>query len=478
MSTVRRQILLNLFKLFDLGLMMLAFVLASLPLQHRQAISVAEFFSMRVKVANLLIFALFALAWHFYFTLFGLYRSRRLSPQRSEIVDVIRATALGMVTILAGSILFHIRMVTISFVGLFWLTSASATVGSRMLMRAMLARVRRRGHNLRQLLIVGTNSRALEFCREIELHPGLGYRVRGFVDQDWPGLGEAKLAGHPVVSDFAGLVHFIRENVVDEVVMALPMRSLYEDASRIAELCEEQGIAVRLLSNIFNLKLARATAEEWEGDPHITHATGFVEGWPVIVKRTLDFTVSLLVLVLISPVLLATAILIKLSSPGSVFFMQNRIGLNKRRFRIFKFRTMVVDAEKKIGELEHMNEVSGPVFKIQNDPRITPIGRFLRKLSIDELPQLFNVLKGDMSLVGPRPLPVRDYEGFNKDWQRRRFSVRPGITCLWQIMGRSSIPFERWMELDLEYIDRWSLWLDLSILVRTIPAVFRGTGAA
>jgi lipopolysaccharide/colanic/teichoic acid biosynthesis glycosyltransferase len=139
---------------------------------------------------------------------------------------------------------------------------------------------------------------------------------------------------------------------------------------------------------------------------------------------------------------------------------------------------MVVDAEKRMKEIEHLNEVTGPVFKIKNDPRITPLGRFLRKTSIDELPQLFNVLKGDMSLVGPRPLPIRDYEGFNEDWQRRRFSVRPGITCLWQIGGRSSISFEKWMELDLQYIDKWSLKLDLEILVKTIPAVLRGSGAA
>ena len=217
---------------------------------------------------------------------------------------------------------------------------------------------------------------------------------------------------------------------------------------------------------------------EGEGDLLITHSTGSVEEWPVVAKRILDFTISSVVITLISPVLPVVAILIKLDSPGPVLFIQKRLGLNKRHLNVYKFRTMVVDAEKRMREVEHMNEVSGPVFKIKNDPRSTPIGRFLRKTSIDELPQLFNVLKGEMSLVGPRPLPLRDYEGFNEDWQRRRFSVKPGITCLWQVRGRSSIPFEKWMELDLQYIDKWSLWLDFQILLRTIPAVLRGSGAA
>jgi exopolysaccharide biosynthesis polyprenyl glycosylphosphotransferase len=224
--------------------------------------------------------------------------------------------------------------------------------------------------------------------------------------------------------------------------------------------------------------MSRSRAEDFEGDAFITHYTGVSEGWPVVLKRTLDFTIALIGLIAVSPIMLVTAALIKITSPGPVFFEQMRIGQNKRKFTIYKFRSMAVDAEDKMRQLEHLNEVSGPVFKIKQDPRITPVGKFLRKTSIDELPQLLNVIRGDMSLVGPRPLPVRDYEGFSEDWHRRRFTVRPGITCLWQINGRSSIPFEKWMELDMQYIDKWSLWLDLKILARTIPAVLKGFGAA
>ena len=207
------------------------------------------------------------------------------------------------------------------------------------------------------------------------------------------------------------------------------------------------------------------------------HYTGVIEGWPVLVKRVLDFCLALVALIIVSPMMLLAAALIKMSSPGPVFFTQKRVGQNKRKFTIYKFRTMAMDAEDRLWQLEHLNEVSGPVFKIKQDPRITTIGKFLRKTSIDELPQLFNVLKGDMSLVGPRPLPIGDYEGFSEDWYRRRFSVRPGITCLWQINGRSQIPFDKWMELDMQYIDKWSLGLDLKILAMTIPAVVKGVGA-
>jgi lipopolysaccharide/colanic/teichoic acid biosynthesis glycosyltransferase len=180
----------------------------------------------------------------------------------------------------------------------------------------------------------------------------------------------------------------------------------------------------------------------------------------------------------LAPVLMLVAILIKLESTGPVFFVQDRVGLNKRRFRMYKFRTMVGDAEKRQCEVESLNEADGPVFKIKNDPRITRLGKHLRKTSIDELPQLLNVLKGDMSLVGPRPLSLRDYNGLDEDWLRRRFSVPPGMTCLWQVGGRSSVSFQKWMELDLHYIDHWSFWLDLKVIAKTIPAVVKGAGAA
>src|SRR3984957_5737352 len=206
--------------------------------------------------------------------------------------------------------------------------------------------------------------------------------------------------------------------------------------------------------------------------PHST------DGWPMVFKRLLDISFSSLLLLLLAPMFMIVALLIKLDLSGPAFFVQDRVGLNKRRFRMFKFRTMVCDAEKNQSQLESLNEADGPVFKIKNDPRVTRLGKYLRKASIDELPQLLNVLKGDMSLVGPRPLPLRDYQGFDQDSVRRRFSVRPGITCLWQVTGRNSISFKEWMELDLHYIDHWSFWLDVKLLAKTIPAVLKGVGAA
>jgi exopolysaccharide biosynthesis polyprenyl glycosylphosphotransferase len=481
LGTDHRKTLKYVVQICDMVIVLLCFGLAAMTVSHifSKRVSFGEFLAFRIKIQNIIIFFGILLLWHQVFRFFDMYRSRRLSRKREEILDIFKATSMGTVLMYAIALAFHVDMINLVFAGVFWFSLITITASDRLGVRLVLRQLRVKGKNLRNILIVGSNDAALQFAHKIEQSPWLGYRILGFVDNEWPGLVKFKEQGYSVSCGFDQLRVFLRTNVVDEVVVTLPLRSLHSYASEIAELCEEQGILVRVVSNIFDLKHARSKAEDFEGESHITHTTGtVVAGWPAVVKWLLDFTVSLVLLIFFSPLFLITALLMKLTSPGPVFFLQERLGLNKRRFKIYKFRTMTVDAESRMKELEHLNELSGPVFKIRNDPRITTMGRFLRSTSIDELPQLFNVLKGDMSLVGPRPMAVRDYEGFNEDWQRRRFSVRPGITCLWQVLGRNCIPFEQWMELDLQYIDRWSLWLDVQILFKTIPAVLRGSGAS
>jgi len=376
------------------------------------------------------------------------------------------------------SLCLSIKMVTPLFLALFWIISSCGMLASRLLIRYSLAKVRLHGRNLRYVVIIGTNQRAIEFAHQIQASPEQGYRILGFVDVQWVGTAMFNATGFQLVSDLANLAEYLRNNVVDEVAIYLPIRSLYTYAAQAAALCEQHGIIVRFDLDIFGLKTAKSRAEAFDSDHHIAAYSGQQNDWPWLAKRTLDIVGSSLLLLLSSPLLMIVALSIKLTSKGPAFFLQERVGLNKRRFMIYKFRTMVSGAERAIRQLEQQNEMSGPVFKIRNDPRITPIGKLLRRTSIDELPQLLNVLKGDMSLVGPRPLPLRDYQGFSEDWQRRRFSTRPGITCLWQVNGRNSISFEQWMKLDIQYLDEWSFWLDLKILARTIPAVLKGTGAA
>jgi exopolysaccharide biosynthesis polyprenyl glycosylphosphotransferase len=393
-------------------------------------------------------------------------------------VDVIKATTLSSVLLAVLAASHRITMITPSFLASFWLVSSFLLTASRLVLRPLLASLRRRGRNLRYVLVLGTNSRAIDFARKIEAIPELGYRILGFVDDDWHGMPEFQQTGFSLVSAYKDLPEFLRRNVVDEVAMYLPFGAFYEASCQAAALCEQHGITLRFDGDIFGLKKSRSTDDEFDGHHYVATSAGAYDWWSLAVKRLLDIAFSLILLILLAPVFVVVAVLIQLYSPGPVFFRQVRMGLNKRRFRIFKFRTMVPNAEKMMAQLEAHNEASGPVFKIKEDPRITPIGKVLRRTSIDELPQLVNVLKGDMSLVGPRPLPVRDYEGFSEDWHRRRFSVRPGITCLWQVSGRSSLPFEQWMKLDLQYMDEWSLWLDMKILAQTVSAVLKGSGAA
>jgi exopolysaccharide biosynthesis polyprenyl glycosylphosphotransferase len=479
-NEVKRRFLLNALKLFDVGLMVLSFGLTTFFVVHQtRSASLAHFLSMRVKVSNCFIFAITLLFFHMMFTLCGLYESKRMSTRFAEIVEVLKATSLSTACLALISASFSLKtMLTPRFLGLFWLSISITLIASRLFVRYWLASARRRGHNLHHILILGTNSRAIEFARRIEASPQQGYHLLGFVDDDWAQMHEFIATGFNLACGYAGLAEFLRRNVVDEVAIYIPLRSFYEHAAQMAALCEQHGIIMRFDSDIFNLKIARPRTAVFGEETQLAANGGAPEGHALFFKRAIDLVVSSLVLIVLAPLLLVIAVLIKLTSPGPILFGQERVGLNKRQFTMYKFRSMVPDAERIQEELLHLNEMTGPVFKMQNDPRVTPIGRMLRKTSIDELPQLFNVLQGDMSLVGPRAMSVRDYQLFNEDWQRRRFSVPPGITCLWQIHGRNAIPFERWMELDMQYIDKWSLWLDLKILARTIPAVLKGLGAA
>jgi exopolysaccharide biosynthesis polyprenyl glycosylphosphotransferase len=478
-NTAKRRLYLGLLKVFNLGLLVVAFGIVTVLLVPKEdgGIPLTDFLSVRVKLINFVTFCLVLLAWHGIFSLCGQYRSQRIARWGLVIANATCATTIASLFLGVVVVVFRIRMVTPQFLLLFWILASALVAGSRVLIRNCLASLRVRGRNLRYILILGTNRRAVEFARRLDATPEWGYRVLGFVDREWHGGADPKKP-YPLCCSFDGLAEYLRRNVVDEVANYLPLRSFYEHSSGIAALCEQHGIFMRFDHEIFDLKIARARTEELEGRAHITAYSSPLDGWPVLAKRALDMALSSALLVVFAPLLVVTGLMVKLTSKGPILFRQERIGRSKRRFFIYKFRTMVANAEKLLPALEALNEAEGPVFKIRNDPRMTPIGRLLRRTSLDELPQLFNVLRGDMSLVGPRPLPVRDYEGFDQDWQRRRFSVRPGITCLWQVGGRSNIGFEHWMKLDLQYLDEWSIWLDMKILAQTIPAVLRGSGAA
>lgn len=475
----KRSILLRTMMIFDLIVMIAAIGIATWAVYNVSGaasnISFDGFLSIRVKVSNVLLIAVALLSWHVIFNALRLYQSRRLSTNLVIVRDIAIATLLCTLVLFLASRLFDIALVNAYFLTVFWLTSTLFLVVSRLTLRSVLQKIRLSGRNLRHVAVVGTNARAREYVEMIESSPDLGYRFIGFIDDS---DDETRPEALPIVADYTYFAEFLRETIVDEIVVFSPLRSQYDQIARVVEVAEAQGIILRFGINPFALKIGRSVVDHVGDTAVSTVQTGSMYGSPSLGAKTLlDFLIAGTVLLVLAPLLAVVALLIKYESPGPVLFMQQRLGVNKRLFKIYKFRTMREDAEQMQADLEQLNELDGPAFKMKNDPRITPLGKWLRKTSIDELPQLFNVLKGDMSLVGPRPLPVRDFKGFENDIHRRRFSVKPGITCLWQISGRSNIGFEQWMELDMNYIDDWSLWLDLKILLKTIPAVITRTGA-
>jgi exopolysaccharide biosynthesis polyprenyl glycosylphosphotransferase len=315
----------------------------------------------------------------------------------------------------------------------------------------------------RRFILVGTEREIARMRQELKSHAGDSVEV----------MAEFNLTETPVQQ----IVNLLHDHSVFGVILSAKHTN-FEQVEYVIRACELEGIEVWLIADFFSTQISRTSLDELVGRPLLIFRTTPEASWHNLAKQLLDFFGALLLLVFLSPLFLAIAIAIKFASPGPVFFQQKRSGLNGSPFTLYKFRTMVTNAEQFKQELEAMNEMSGPVFKITNDPRVTPIGKFLRKYSLDELPQLFNVLRLEMSLVGPRPLPVDEVKRFDNLAHRRRLSVKPGLTCLWQISGRNQITdFKDWVRLDLEYIDHWTFWLDLKILVLTIPVVVRGTGA-
>jgi exopolysaccharide biosynthesis polyprenyl glycosylphosphotransferase len=272
------------------------------------------------------------------------------------------------------------------------------------------------------------------------------------------------------------VVEMLHEHSVNGVILTA-RHTYFGEVERVIQACELEGVEVWLLADFFKTQISQTTLDELRGRPILVFRSTPEASWQALAKHAVDFVGAACLLIVSAPILLGVAISIRLTSPGPILFRQRRSGLNGKPFTMLKFRSMVTNAEQRKQELAAFNEMNGPVFKVSDDPRITRTGKFLRKYSLDEFPQLINVLRGQMSLVGPRPLPVDEVKRFDDLAHRRRLSVKPGLTCLWQVSGRNNVKdFRDWVRLDLEYIDNWSIWLDLKILLRTIPVVLLGTG--
>jgi exopolysaccharide biosynthesis polyprenyl glycosylphosphotransferase len=411
---------------------------------------------------------LYAVGWVIALTMNGLYRPRARWSLRSEAKDVLRATAL--MALATFSVLFFFRLpdVSRSLLLVLFPLQAILTVLSRALVRAVLERMRRQGRNLRFVLVIGAGPRAQAFAAKLEDHRELGLRVIGLVDDEvfdtegrWPHLGP--------IERLEAILH---ERVVDEVAICLPF-SKWEQIDALALLCEEEGKIVRIPIDVLGHAISAGRIEDLDGTAVYSLVSGPDRALGLAAKRALDLVAAAVGLVVLLPLFAIVAFGIVATDGRPVFFRQTRVGLHGRPFRILKFRSMARDAEARQTELASRNELSGQAFKMADDPRITRVGRILRRLSIDELPQLWNVLRGDMSLVGPRPPLPNEVAGYDL-WHRRRLSMKPGITGLWQVRGRRDPEFDRWVAADLEYIDRWSLWLDFKILLQTIPAAVEG----
>ena len=436
--------------------------------------SLIDLLAIRLSVEHFVVLIACWIIWRLMFCSCGLYVWQHgRSPE--GIAGRLTLTT-GLCAVVAGSVLaaswHHSHFWRYTF--LFWSTANCGALLWRTAIATFQLHVRPNFRRTRNVIIIGSGTRAERVHKELMSNPEWNYKLQGFVDTR--PFTTADMTGRRL-GGINDLEEILMRQVVDEVVITLSMRSHFAAIERVIDICERVGVQLQYCADVFETSIVKQIYSE-DHDHRRVVLKMVHDDYRRHLKRTIDITGALFGMILLAPLFAIVAVLIKATSKGPIFFRQERYGLNKRTFYIYKFRSMVLDAEAAQAKWEHLNQNSGPVFKIFADPRVTKVGTFLRKTSIDELPQLFNVLKGEMSLVGPRPLNLRDVGKFSEAWLMRRFSVKPGLTCIWQVSGRSNISFDRWIELDLHYIDHWSLLLDIKILAMTFPAVIKGRGAA
>ncbi|GMW02985.1 MAG: polyprenyl glycosylphosphotransferase [Candidatus Hydrogenedentota bacterium] len=410
-----------------------------------------------------------------------LFSSQRGIGLLHQIGHIARAAVIALA--ITGLVTFFIgrREFTAAdrqFLLYFGIGNVLLLIAFRVGLRMALYAIRRRGYNFRQILIVGANPRSRHLVEVIQRHGGYGYQFVGILEDEPRRLKDMEGLNLALLGSTSELENILSNQVVDEVFIGLPVRRFYQEILSMAHLCEGVGVPVRMIADLFPVRVATSRVRQMEDIPILSLSTIPEASMQLMIKRAVDLVVSSVFLVLVAswlfPVL---AILLKLDSKGPVFFYQERVGLNQRRFKMIKFRSMVINAEELKESLAALNEADGPVFKMKRDPRMTRMGRWMRKFSMDELPQFWNVFVGDMSLVGPRPPVPKEVAKYTWD-QRRRLSVRPGLTGLQQVSGRSDLNFEEWVELDLAYIDNWNILEDFRIIFRTFQVVLLAKGAA
>ena len=465
----------RLLKVTDLAVIVIAFMIAvGWALGGSEAARWFEVLQMRITVRNALFVAAYLGTWHFVLAAWGLYHSYRLAPARRELRRLAIAVTIAVFPLWPAGTMLNFQYATPTFIMAFACLSFALLALQRRLIRSMARSLRKNGLNTRNVVLVGEPPDLTRMGREFQKRSDLGYTLLDPIVLSADDRTDNSEQAFDTAADH--LEALAASHGIDEVFVVLPFDGTDSVVRRLISYCEEQGIMVRVLTQIADLTWAHVVVDEFAGQPVLSIFSGPRDSSKLVVKRMVDLVGATCGIILTLPIMLIAAVAIKLDSDGPILFRQERVGLNQRRFITYKFRTMKTDADDAQKSLEHLNEADGPVFKIKNDPRITEIGEFLRRSSIDELPQLFNVLRGDMSLVGPRPLPVRDVEKMSTRWHKRRFAVKPGITCIWQATSREP-KFDEWIRSDMEYIDSWSLSLDFKILLQTIPAVILRQGA-